>query len=431
VLFTAAEKLRKKSRAAKRGSTGQAGFLPVDSDYVDYTRIPFDAASPENTIKVKKLSVSVNLASARKGSQASKEVVKLQHELAAQSVAQEKAEEVKMISEGQAATDLAPVDAFGGVSLQAYMNQMVNEPKGGANTSSATPFAGTSGAVEEGSDHRSSTLACNRVPFPKIASAEDTPREDASPVELHTEVDRAEVRTPTLADRADRLQQIASYAPPQPVFTADRDPVKSSAAAALGLKTLLQKNIEASAMAVYQLQDQQRRRQSSGEELGLVGSNPLQATAGLSSPGVAHPPQRTRPSSTKQSTRQSRHKARDIDWSSANYVPDAAAATDASAQTVSDASSNANHASWISTAESPQSRTGSRGMSLADASRLIPGGKGAFEDMIVTRNASPPPHSPAGTRRESSGQFADMVVAGRKRSVEASREKVTNAILYM
>jgi hypothetical protein len=422
--------MRKKSRAAKRLSTGQAGFLPVDSDYVDYTRIPFDAGSPENTIKVKKMSVSVNLAGTRKGSQVSKEVVKLQHELAALSVAQEKAEEeLKKATEAPVLGDAAQADALGGVTLQAYMNQMVSELEG-AGAGSETPFGEDGNTQTAEHEHRSATLTSTRVPFPKIASAEDTPRQGEFPVELPTEVDRADVRTPTLADRADRLQQAASYAPPQPVFTADRDPVKSSAAAALGLKTLLQKNIEASAMAVYQLQDQQRRRQS-GEDLGLVGSNPLQATAGLGSPAVAHPPQRTRPSSTKQSTRQSRHKARDIDWSNANYVPDPSAATNESAQTVSDASSNTNLGSWVSSAESPQQRTGSRGMSLADASKLLPGGKGAFEDTIVTRNASPPPHSPAGTRRESSGQFADMVVAGRKRSVESGREKVTNAILYM
>lgn len=476
------------------------GFIPQPAlsenseDYVDYTRIPFDVNSAENKIRTKKMSVSGTVLSmspaptSRKASTGNQQVIAAH--LPSVAAAADPVEKTAAASAIYDDTTTGPAIAveghkndrsdIDGVNLQTYINQMTTEGEPGVDLGTGQGVRPANEAYQH--QHQEAprpTSSTNRVPFPRIGSAAGSVGAGSNggsrPASSTAggggggggfgSSNRNDARTPTLADHAARLQLTTPLPPPQPLYVAEQQSHKAHNTAGVlssaGLKNLLQKNIEASAMAVYQLQEQQQQIKGKARgqgDAGLTDSNALVVTASCAS--AAHPPTRLRPSSTKaRSTRQQQqqqqsprqqHKAKDIDWSNPNYVPSGAIGSatmpagsiDSSLASV--ASSQANH-TWTSDSSQPalqQRGTSSRGQISQDGNfdvyAAFQSGKSAFNDSAVVRLASPT-HTAAGGNAlgspiggvNASNKFSDMVVSGRKRSAEASREKVTNAVLFM
>lgn len=246
------------------------------------------------------------------------------------------------------------------------------------------------------------------VPFPRINSAA------AAPPTLRTAGEERPV-TPTLYDHAARLQQSTPLPPPQPegyLAGSTSSTVETPHSNGDSLRNLLQRNIESSAMAVHQLQQAQtQRQQGSGLE---IGGRPLAQ--------VLSPPPRPRLSSASRqpSLRSSRHKPRDIDWTNATYTPAlTTTATDPPPARLSPAP------------QEPCDRATSFEKTLSFSSATAPSDCGI--DTAVVRRASP--DTTAASRKASTSPTSTAAtsihVAGRKRNVEANREKVTNTVLYM
>lgn len=290
--------------------------------------------------------------------------------------------------------------------------------------------------------------------------------------------------TPTFADHADQLQRhMEPLPPPSPTHLTESVSVhpvtpqlnyahpdavgrKSSTttpkhkglSSGGGLKGLLQRNIDASAMAVYELQDQQRQR----ERASSIGTAPEAPTTaplsgfslqakGTSAGGMGsvRPPQHSRPSSSKASVRNGRHMSKEINWAGPAYIPVVvtpgqeniesvgAAAVGAAPRSAPSpaAASVASKPPIIDTSEASLSRARSRGDSFqlptdgsVDLNKMFSGShRGHFDpqDEVVIRQPSP---TQVPTPREAQ---VDMTVAGQRRTNISKKEKVTNAVLFM
>jgi len=290
--------------------------------------------------------------------------------------------------------------------------------------------------------------------------------------------------TPTFADHADQLQrQLEPLPPPSPTHLTEfvsvhpvapqlnyahpdalgrksstTTPKHKGLSSGGGLKGLLQRNIDASAMAVYELQDQQRQR----ERASSIGTAPEAPTSapltgfslqakGTSAGGMGsvRPPQHSRPSSSKASVRNGRHMSKEINWAGPACIPvvvtpgqegmEAVGASAVSGVPSSIASpaaaSIASKPPPIDTSDASLSRARSRGDSFqlptdgsVDLNKMFSGShRGHFDpqDEVVIRQPSP---AQAAAPHEAQ---VDMTVAGQRRTNISKKEKVTNAVLFM
>jgi hypothetical protein len=461
---------RKQARSPKRGSTGAVLTVTpgTTGDYVDYTRIPFDLNSPENKIRAKKMSVSGTTVGTRK------ESVTAQLPVVAAETEDPLGWEVDARGSGAAAS----ADGLDGVNLQAYMNQMTTHTHSNNQDVDLGTGQGER-AVHAGAPSPRPTSSTNRVPFPRITHSDmNDSRPPSTPGTSHAP-SRQNVRTPTLGEHAHRLQQTTPLPPPQPNYIAEQqykaveaavNDSKGTAAviSSAGLKHLLQRNIEASAMAVYQLQDQQqpqrqptspqsqRRPRTRDAEATIAGLGATLSSA-ASPPTAAHPPARLRPSlgykartARQQPSPQNKHKPAQVDWSNhpllssgqtlAPTVMSASANLPSGTGAVTAVASGQAGHTWAGGSTQMQTDSPARGhlpqQGNLDLQAMFPSAKSssAYDDRAaVVRQPSPAHTESASAVSRSSEQnpFSDMLVAGRKRNIETNREKVTNATLFM
>lgn len=378
-----------------------------------------------------------------------------------------------------------------GLDLQMYLNQMDGTSETALSLPTSMPTLFDPAAVpNSSSDKEKASPAQNAITLEgsRPASSQAGAKADNSRVGTASEKDkRADVRTPTLSERADRLQLSTPLPPLQPDVFAALTAVEGidshhttgsgSAGGAGGLRAMLKRNIEASAMAVYHLQDQQQRRDQLGSspsidsaagvvvgKVGLYKRNANGDIAAISQHGSGnvHPPSRLKPSSHAKNIRNARHKApKEIDWSNAPIpvvgprgIPAAAggAAGTAAVSPLSATGSN-------SLAQGSNTAVGMHtygGANAAAAAAAFPRGDsyqlpldGSFDlqkvffsgshrqaahgsadgqDEVVVRNPSPVLSSPSGVPPH---QQSDFVVAGQKRANLLKKEKVTNTVLFM
>jgi hypothetical protein len=461
---------RKQARSPKRGSTGAVPTVTpgTTGDYVDYTRIPFDLNSPENKIRTKKMSVSGTTVGTRK------ESVTAQLPVVA-------AEAEDWEADAKESGAAASADGLDGVNLQAYMSQMTTHTR--SNNQDVDLGTGQGARnFNEGAPAPRPTSSTNRVPFPRITQPDmNDSRPPSTPSTSHAP-SRHNVRTPTLGEHAHRLQQTTPLPPPQPNYIAEQqykaveaavNDSKGTAAviSSAGLKHLLQRNIEASAMAVYQLQDQQQPQRQLGSSqsqrrprtrdaettIAGLGTAGLTGVTAASQPTAAHPPARLRPSlgnkartARQQPSPQNKHKPEHVDWSNhpllssgetlAPTVMSASTNLPAGTGAVTSATPGPAGHTWAGGSTQMQTDSPARGhlpqQGNLDLQAMFPSAKSssAYDDRAaVVRQHSPAHTDSASAVSKSTEQnpFSDMVVAGRKRNIETNREKVTNATLFM
>lgn len=533
LLFLVAFQSRKHSRAAaKKASLGSIGVAA--GDFVDYQRLSFDPTSMENTPTFKKKSVSsINAilpgspsAAHRKASAGAFKAptptnVPHRHNSTGHYSAAVEASIRNLSQSPPHKADAFPKTpssfeepaapkprthspdllsepkvthfTFPDSCLETYMSNM--PPK--EETSHHSSQVAKASVVMEDEDENEELIAA--VPFSSIApDGQATTRSNAD--------------TPTLAEHADHLQTLLILSSPSPThLTEPVNPVtiqptksfeparKSSTNAAPsasasasttprhkglsgggGLKGLLQRNIEASALAVFELQEQQRLRERPHTVHGASADQPsphsvpvsphLSVQAKGASVGVAassvRPPVHARPSSSKASVRNSRQKTKEIDWAGPAIIPvyvAPAAAKDVSLSRTSPgtapgaplivAEPSAGTAVTLSTAKSATAtamtneETMPRVQSRNENLQLPTKGNVNLNTLLLESHAGQPSPQPVHSQDEavvlknSSGQATpaitprashpDMAVAGQRRSNISKKEKVTNAKLFM
>lgn len=497
-----APRSRKASRSPnKKGSVGYiAAAALATGDFIDYTRIPFDSRSPENTGNIggKKMSVSGTPTGAvhRKASTKDRKQSSNRHFFGAPIAGEEdrmkafamqaeptdpnaivmsddittraqtaatettaEAEDTRIMNNG---------DITEGLSLQLYINQMDRVDENCLTSLSTLPALVDLAAEATSSRKPSTDFGVIMTSRPTSQGGSKGP---SSRVGTASEK-RADLRTPTLSERADRLQLGTPLPSPKPAAFAVLEPGQGldsiqgtprgtggAGGVGGGLKALLKRNIEVSAMAVYQLQDQQQARR---DQQGSVGA--LELAAGLATAKAAplartgdaaaavaqgqasgtgvHPPSRLKPSSHAKSMRNSRSKPKEIDWSNGtipvvgptgiptNYAGNSAAPS-ATSSTLLLGSSVGGGVSASSDARSSFQLPleGSvdvqkmLSVSQIQTSRWPRDG----QDEVVVRHASP-----VATGDPTQQQQMDFTVAGQKRGGNPSKkEKVTNTVLFM
>lgn len=479
-------KQRKQSRAAAKKAS--VGNIRPTGDYVDYIRVPFSPHSVEN-MPFKKHSAGANAtgigtpmpsrkaSAGNAGPKAPVTAIAYRHnstghyspsmEARIRSLNQSPEREREQT---QAFLQLPPLAI---VSKEEHIHEAVEEK--------FTHFPFPDEVLSVHADLNKGSLALENegdleeLAVLSVSNTTDQPSHSSYHNRSHT---------PTFADHADQLQRhLEPLPPPSPTHLTESVSVhpvalqlnyahhdaagrKSSAttpkhkglSSGGGLKGLLQRNIDASAMAVYELQEQQRQR----ERASSIGTAPEPPTAtplsGFSlqakgtsagAMGGVRPPQHSRPSSSKASVRNGRHMSKEINWAGPAYIPvvvtpgqegieavGASAVSAALSTTASPAAASVGFkAPPTETSEASMTSARSRGDSFqlptdgsVDLNKMFSGShRGHFDpqDEVVIRQPSPTQAAPP---REVQ---ADMTVAGQRRSNITKKEKVTNAVLFM
>lgn len=378
--------------------------------------------------------------------------------------------------------------------LETYMDNMDAEAaKAGAGTEippNSSQFRTKSSMVME--DEEADEELQSAVPFASIAP--EGPQNT-----------RSNADTPTLTEEADHLQTLLTLSSPSPTHLAEpvrpvvmqlthsAEPTRRSSSGVAsatasasttprhkglsngnGLKGLLQRNIEASALAVYELQEQQRIRERPRTVHGATADQPSSHSVPVS-PGLSvqakgagggataasvRPPVHARPSSSKASVRNGRQKTKEIDWAGPAiipvYVAPAAAASNvshpgslsASPVTATELSALpvvATDTTKNTTAMANFEETIPRVPSRQENLQLPVDGNVNLTSMLLASLTGQPQPSHAQddvvVLKSGSGNSTpfmaprtvqpDMAVAGQRRSNILKKEKVTNAKLFM
>ena len=527
LLFLLAFQARKHSHAtAKKASLGSIGVTP--GDFVDYQRLSFDPTSMENTPTFKKKSISSihailpgsPSAAHRKASAGAFKAptptsVPHRHNSTGHYSAAVEAS-IRNLSQSPPrkgeAFPKTPKSFEEPVAPKPRTQSpdLLNEPK-------VTHFTFPDSCLEthlsnmpnEETSHHSSQLAKGSVVMQDDDENEEliaaVPFTSIAPDgQAHA---RSNADTPTLAEHADHLQTLLTLSSPSPTHLAEAvqpttihlaksfEPARKSsthtassvsASASTtprhkglsgggGLKGLLQRNIEASALAVYELQEQQRFRERPNTVHGATADQPSPrsvpvsphlsvqakgAGVGVSGSNV-RPPVHARPSSSKASVRNGRQKTKEIDWAGPAIIPvyvapvaaapgvlpgTAPAGTSVAAAEPSAGPQvplSANKSAPAVANEETMPRVHSRKENL----QLPTEGNVNLNTMLLGSHTSQPSPQPVHSQDEavvlknSSGNATpvitprashpDMAVAGQRRSNISKKEKVTNAKLFM